>query len=72
MLMAWAGIVLMARKHLPNSVGPALVVSGALLAMVSIGILSASVMPASILGLVVGGVLAVVTLWKRWQNWRLA
>ena len=71
-LMAWAGIVLMMRKQerLPPSIGPALVVSGALLAMLSFGMLSASVMPASILGLLVGVVLACLALWQRWRSSR--
>ena len=71
-LMAWAGIVLMMRKpaRLPQSLAPVLVVGAALMALLAFGMLGAAVLPASILGLLVGVILAGVTFWKQWQGTR--
>lgn len=69
----WAGIILIGMKntavsrHLPV----ALVAGGAIMLALSMMLLGASVVPASVLSLVVAAAAAAWMGWQKWQVWRI-
>ena len=68
-LVGWAGIVAMGSKRIvtPQYFPPTLIVAGAVMAIVAIGVLGAGAVPASILALTIGLLLGGNAAWQRWQ-----
>jgi hypothetical protein len=69
-LLAWAGIVAMGSKRIqtPQYFPPALIVSGSVMAVIAIGLLGASVAPASTLALAIGLAVGGGAIWQNWRS----
>ncbi len=69
-IVVWAGIVAMGSKRIqtPQIFPPALIVSGAVMAVIAIGLLGASVVPASLLALAIGMVVGGGAIWQNWRS----
>ena len=69
----WAGIILMGIKYpgAPRQLPTALLAGGAVMLSVSVLLLGASVVPASILSLLVASAVVAWLGWQKWQVWRI-
>ena len=69
----WAGIILLGIKRtaVPQQLPVMLIAGGAVVLALSIFLLGASVVPASILSLLVATAAAGWLGWQRWQVWRI-
>jgi hypothetical protein len=69
----WAGIILIGMKYpsVPRQLPVALLAGGAVTLALSVLLLSVSVVPASLLSLLVATAVAVWIGWQKWQIWRI-
>jgi hypothetical protein len=69
----WAGIILIGLKStvVPRHLPTLLLTGGAVLLTMSVLLLGASVVPASMLSLLIASAAAAWLGWQRWQVWRI-